>query len=198
MSTRSCKSVIAATAVVYGVSALSLIPTAHAHGVNFILRTGADFGGDDLIEVAFTDGSTEDIQAGELIHLAAGLDFPTSPANEALRTEVSIGWEFDRADAVNGEVEWERYPLELLQFYSLGYWRFGGGATYHINPTLDGEGFAGSVDLEFDDALGFVVQADVAVGPYIDLGARFTSIEYSAGGVDVDGNSFGVIASLRF
>ena len=86
-----------------------------------------------------------------------------------------------------------------MEFYKLKMFRFGGGITYHIRPSLDGDGVVDEIGADFDNALGFVLQSDILFGYYY-AGLRYTAIEYEVEGhnADVGGNSVGVLLGFRF
>ena len=161
------------------------------------ISLGLDFGGDTLVTMIYTDGHDSDIKAGELFHFNAGVIIPNGTTD--FETQFTIGWKFDKSSAENGDVSFDRFPVEILEFYKLRRFRFGGGITYHINPSLDGDGFASGIEAEFDDALGFVLQVDYMFRQF-SVGLRYTDIEYEVkdSGVDVDGNSIGIVLGLRF
>lgn len=189
-------------AVIGGVLAASASVNVQAREIDWYVHAGLDFGGDEMVEVFFDDGESDEINAGELLYVAGGLIVQTAPRlNEHLETQLTIGWKFDSVDAENGDVTFSRFPLEALQFVKNGRWRFGGGLTYHLNPTLEGDGVVGDLDVEFDDALGVVAQVDFAANNHLLIGGRLTFIDYEIDDVDaesVDGNSFGIFAGARF
>ena len=185
-----------------GVLAATVGANAYAGNVDVYFQAGFDFGGDEMVEVFFEDGDSEDIKAGELLYISGGLIIQTAPRlNENLETQLTIGWKFDSVDGENGELSFDRFPLEVLQFVRSGQLRFGGGLTYHLNPKLEGDGFFSDVDVEFDDALGGVVQVDFAATENVLFGGRFTFIDYELEAFDaesIDGNSVGFFVGGRF
>jgi hypothetical protein len=89
-------------------------------------------------------------------------------------------------------------------------WKLGGGLTYHLNPELSG-GFTGydnngdyfndSVDDEYDDALGGVVQAQFMISETMSVGIKGTFIEYKLKNnpsIVAKGNSVGINFSYAF
>jgi len=165
---------------------------AYATDVRPMIKAAADFGGDTLVTVIFTDGSQQSIKANELLSLGAGV----SIVNEAgdIEAEVSLSYKFAAISASNGDVTFSRWPLDALVFYRLPELRLGGGLTYHINPKLSGSGVASGLDATFDDALGLLLQADYRVTPKINLGIRYTSLDYKlrVGGATATARSSGV------
>jgi hypothetical protein len=156
-------SVVAATAA----SAVEVRP---------FLRGGYDTGGDTLVTVNFIGGETEKIKANEGLFGAAGASFMNDA--QTLEFEFSVGFKFNSIDADNGDVDWKMMPVEALLFYRIPSWRFGGGLAYHLGPELDGDGVIGGLNVEFKDAIGYVLQADFLIKPNMAVGARYTDVKY--------------------
>jgi hypothetical protein len=187
-----------------GVAAAMAAQTARAEeqpaasDFQFLFTLGVTSGGDKLAEIEYEHGSDRDIKAGGLLLFGAGFDYQFGNNWEIQST---INYQFDRADADNGDVEFERFPLDVLGFYRNGSHRFGGGITYHMNPkySIDVDnGVSGDVD--FDDALGLVVEYDYFFSQNVSLGVRYTDIEYDASDFNetIDGSHFGIIINALF
>lgn len=160
---------------------------------DLVLEAGLHSGGDTLATAQFIDGSTESIKAGGFVSVAIGANFAI---NEELESQVTFGYKFDSVDAENGDIEFSRFPINALVLYKLDEWRLGGGLTYHLDPSLEvsgaGAGFASNTD--YDDALGFLLDARYFFAQRAYVGARLTFIEYeSQAGATFDGNSVGVV-----
>jgi hypothetical protein len=151
---------------------------AAAADIQGILKTGIDFGGDNIVTVPFTDGSSQTIKANEGLYLGGGVAI----INEARDWEfdVTLAYKFRLINASNGDLTWGRWPLEALAFYRFQRVRLGGGLAYHIAPKLEGSGVASNLDIDFKDALGAVVQADWRITQNLALGLRYTFLEYEA------------------
>jgi len=159
-----------------------------------MVKVGFDFGGETLATVVFTNGSTKSIKSNEGLFIGGG----ASIFNEArdIETEVALTYKIARISAINAELEWTRVPLDVLVFYRMPRFRAGGGLTYHMNPEVSGSGAARNVNLQFDNALGLLLQADWLI---IDrktltmaLGLRYTNIEYKLQGTSASPNSSGL------
>jgi len=94
--------------------------------------------------------------------------------------EVSLSYKFFTIAAENGHVDWSVLPLDALVFYRMPSVRLGGGLTYHLGPTLKGSGAASGLDAKYDDALGFVLQADYMLKNRFNFGLRYTNVNYKA------------------
>ncbi len=174
-----------------------LVASQAASAASLAFQLGFDAGGDTLATAFYTDGDDADIKAGQLFHLAAGV---VQPVSEQMEFQGTLGWKFDSAAADNGDISFDRFPLEGLLFFRNDRFRLGGGAALHLNPTLEGSGAASGLGtIEFDDALGFVAQIDMFIAPQVNIGLRATFIEYetTVGSVTVDGNSVGLVFTGR-
>ena len=167
--------------------------------VTGFLSGGLTFGGDTLGTVVYDDGDTENIKAGEFFFFSGGV----LATQDNFQLQGSIGYYSDEANADNGDVGFTRIPLEFLTFWKQEKFRLGGGLTYHVDPEfeidLDGDPNNGKV--KFDDALGFVVQADYLFDNGFTLGVRYTAIDYEYSDIDaedVDGSSTGVVLGYIF
>lgn len=181
--------------------ALLLAGTAQARDSSLLFQFGLDLGGDELIKVPFTNGDTKTIDAGGMLYAALGTTFQTAPESQPnLETQLSVGFKFDSADAKNGDVTWRRIPIEALEFYTTPQWRFGGGLTYHLNPTVDGSGVASNISADFDNALGVILEVDYITAGKTYVGGRVTLIDYTLSNTSVSfsGNSVGVTVGVRF
>lgn len=177
---------------------------ARAADVRPMLKVGADFGGDPVIKVPLTNGTTRTIRANEGFFLGGG----ASIVNDAkdLEVEITLSLKGKSVLADNGTVTWTTVPLDALVFYRLPSFRLGGGLTYHINPELSGSGAGSTIvsanNAQFDSALGIILQADYRFGEKIGLGLRLTGLKYHAhvGGVPTTykGGGAGVVFSVSF
>jgi hypothetical protein len=153
---------------------------AEAAEIRPLFKAGYDFGGDAMVTVLFTDGSTRTIRANQGLHLGGG----AAIINEARNWEfhVTLAYKFALINASNGDVTWTRFPLEALAFYRFEKIRLGGGLACHINPRLEGSGVIGGLDVKFKNATGAVLQADWRITEQMAAGLRYTILEYDARG----------------
>jgi hypothetical protein len=176
------------------VAAVPLV--SQAADVRPVIKAGFDFGGDKLVTATFTSGSTDSIKANELFYFGAGISILAD--SKDIETELTIGYKFDSINANNGDIKFTRYPLEALVFYRFPKYRLGGGLTYHFSPKVSGSGVASSINGNFDDSLGFVLQADYLITQKVSVGGRYTSLKYKVGGASFDSSGVGVTAGMRF
>lgn len=168
-----------------------------SNAAELMVQASLDLGGETLATAVYEDGEDSDVKAGQLVHLAAGI---VQPFNQQLEFQATLGWKFDSADAENGSISFERFPVEAMVFFRRDALRVGGGPTVHFSPTLEGEGAASALGTyKFDDAVGLITQIDYFFQPTISLGLRATYIEYESEiePVSVHGNSIGVVLTGR-
>jgi hypothetical protein len=148
-----------------------------AADVRPMFKVGIDTGGDVLLTRTFTSGETETIKANQGFYVGGGVSV-TNFHNKDLELEVSLTFKYTTAYGTSGEVDWTRYPLDALVFYRWPRMRAGGGLTYHYGPRLKGDGDAAGLNVKFENALGFALQADYRITEYFTVGVRYTAIEY--------------------
>lgn len=179
-------------------AALGVAALAQAADVRPFVKAGADFGGDTLVTAIFVNGDRETIKANEGVYFGGGASFLNDA--KTLEAEVSLAYKFSTVSASNGDIDWTLMPIDMLVFYRLPQWRFGGGLTYHLSPRLKGSGVVGGLDVKFDDALGFVLQGDYLIRPNLAVGARYTNVKYEpkGGGTSAKSDGIGLTFAYRF
>lgn len=177
--------------------AAAFIGTAQAADIRPLLRLGYDFGGRTIVVAEFTNGDTETIGANEGFYIGGGV----AALSENIELNLTLAYKFATIEARNGDIEWTRWPVEALAFYRMPRFRAGGGLTYHLAPTLDGDGAAESLEVRFRNALGLVLQADWRITQGMSLGARYTHLTYKAkdpAEEDARANGWGIAFSFNF
>jgi hypothetical protein len=175
--------------------AVTVPAVSHAAEIRPAIVAGFDTGGDNLISVPFTNGETASIKANELFYIGAGASVVNDEKNiEFLGT---VNYKFAAISASNGDVDWTSVPLNALLFYRMQNFRVGAGLVYVMNPKLSGSGVASGVNVNFDDALGFLVQADYLLGK-VAIGVRGTFVDYKAGGRTFKGDGVGITFGFTF
>ncbi len=176
----------------------------NTQAAGMVLTGEIAFGGDDLATVTSGGG---DLQAGQLLNLGIGYDFDLNAA-KSLRLRAGINYKFDSVDATNGEADFDRWPLDVILVSRVGNFSLGAGITYHLSPTFEATINGSTSRVDFDDSMGFLLQAGFMVSERLELGARFTLIEYESDGPlvmtngaitnKVDGDSFGLFVTAGF
>ncbi len=160
------------------------------------LDMGLHFGGDELAEVFISDGYyyqyEESIDAGELLSLSIGAEIDLT---EIITLQATIGYKIDSVSGDNADVHFERFPLNVMVFSNNGPWRYGGGLTYHLDPSFETSGDLAQPDIAFDDAVGFVAEVDYFLTENFFIGGRVTIIDYDFvnSTVSADGDSIGLV-----
>lgn len=180
---------------------------AHNRTVRFALQAGLTGGGDTLATAIFSNGDTKKIDAGGLVHLAAGVLW--TPHNVPLAMQATIGYHVDEITASNGDMRFSRYPVELMALYTgAGRLRLGAGFRYVNAPRLaiDLDGQAGAT-IDYKDALGLIAEVGFQFSPQLWLAVRGTFEEYKVDKLNgtnvsfdgkVNGNSFGLYMGVAF
>ena len=137
-----------------------------------VVGFGLEFGGDDIATVLFTDGSTQDLEAGTGFGLELGV-YGRPMAAQPLSLRATIGFKYTSSQADTADINVNRTVLNLLGHYEVGQWRFGGGLTRHSNVRFDGDGVG--PDQSFDDATGLTLEAG-----WRWLVLSYTNIDYDA------------------
>jgi hypothetical protein len=158
----------------------------------FLVEADIEYGGDDIITVSFTDGTDQDIKAGQGATVAAGGYFKPHESSP-FSVRGTVGYKFVTTAASNADIGIDRTVFELVGNYEWpsGFW-LGAGLTQHTGIELDGDGFGPNVD--FDDATGFTAE----VG-WKWLSLSYTAIDYKDEfGGEWDAGSVGLALAWRF
>jgi len=181
----------------------SMTANVYAGNVNALFGFGFDFGGDTIDSFQSGSGDTETIKANEGIYIYGGVIYNL---NEKLEVQTTIGYKFESLNATNGDVRFDRAPLELLLFTRKDQHRFGGGVTYHTGVEYECE-LTGSCNftVDLDDALGFIIEYDYLLSSKnfkydFSLGVRYTNIEYEVDPFNftIDANGLGINTQIFF
>lgn len=132
----------------------ALTDTRAPHRFAWVLDATFEYGGDPVVEVTFTDGSTQKITAGQGGTFSFGADFRPTP-NFGVRA--LAGWKFATSAADNVTLLLTRVPVEAVaSWYFTPDVRLGVGGTYHAAIKFDGDGLG--PNLAFDPAVGATVE----------------------------------------
>ncbi|MFO1218112.1 MAG: hypothetical protein U1E89_07060 [Burkholderiaceae bacterium] len=157
-----------------------------------LLGMGLTTGGDTLATVVFTDGTTESIKAGGLVHVFGGVEFRATPQ---VTMQLNGGYQVDDTSrGSNGSLRFSRYPIEVLAHYQLNpAFRLGGGLRLVNSPKIRGSGVLSGTGLDFESTTGAVFEGEYLVTPNIGLKLRGVSETYKPknGSPSADGNHIG-------
>ena len=157
-------------------------------------------GGDTLNEAHDADGDTTSLTAGAGVSIEIGLDMQLTPTVPELSTQAFVGYKYDSVEATNGDVDFSRITLNILESYRIGKIKLGGGLTYHLNPTYSEDIDHIEGEFNYDNALGGIIQVGYEVDPTVTIGLRAMIINYEKEGTteEKNGNSFGIFANYTF
>jgi opacity protein-like surface antigen len=163
-----------------------------------VVGAGITFGGDKLATAEYENGGSIDIRAGSMLTFFGGVDYRVTPA---FSLQATIGYHVDNASASNGDIRFERMPIELLAYYhTADKWRVGAGARYVSNPKLKSSGAADIGDYSFDNTVGAVIEAEYMMTPKFGLKMRYVTEKYEIDGLaeKIDGSHVGLFANYYF
>ena len=168
-------------------SAAKTIPSARSGPtLGFALDLSVEMGGDDFLEVLFTNGSSQQLRAGQGGSLAVGGIVRPSDASP-LSLRGTAGIKYVTTAAENANIRFTRIPVELVGSYQLPTGlRVGAGVVHHASNKFNGDGFV--PDVTFKPATGFTAEIGYKI-----IALTFTKIDYAVkGGTPLDGGSIGV------
>lgn len=156
----------------------------------FVFELGAEFGGDPVATVFFTNGDSQDIDAGRGI--TAGLGFSWMPSPDTpVDIRTTVGYKYTTTAADNVDISMSRVMLAIvptLRFDS-GFW-LAAGAERHLSTKFDSDGLG--LDVDFDDATGFTLQAG-----YKNYAVRYLGIKYKGPFEgELDGSAVGLLMNF--
>ena len=187
------------TILTLGLASLALVATAgaaEAQGrVRGMVRLGGDFGGDRMMELEYTDGSSPDVTAGGGILFSGGAAMQLlGTPRQALDFEASVGVKYRTIpEATNQSLTWMRFPVEgLLMYRSPVGLRAGAGMSMHLGNVLEADGAAANGRIEFKSTPGYVMQTGYGRGHWT-VDVRYTLMKYEVAGFadKVNANSIG-------
>ncbi|MFA6119791.1 MAG: hypothetical protein WCT35_08785 [Sideroxydans sp.] len=149
-----------------------------APGLHWVLNAGLTYGGDTIGKISFTNGSTSNIKAGSLMQFGIGglYQFDDTP----LALMFSANYHFDSVTAKNGTASFDRFPIEVLAYYTgKEKFRFGGGVRI-INGAELASDIGGNDKYTFDATKGLVAEIGYQLDPRGWLNFRFVSDKYQA------------------
>jgi hypothetical protein len=164
--------------------------------VRFLFGIGVSGGGDKLISGQYEDGRTADIRAGGLFYLTAGIDFHLAPD---FSLQGTINYHADDASAWNGDLRFERFPIELISYWQPNpVFRVGGGLRYVVSPKLTSNGNAPEANTSYANTRSPIVEAEYFVDPNTGIKLRYVHETYKARGREIDGSHVGISANFYF
>jgi hypothetical protein len=189
----------------FGAAALAIVATlgagrtaaqAQVPKVRPVLGMALTGGGEELVSFVRTSGSTDTVTTGGVIEFKAGVDVHLAGPYSLRGT---VGYHVDSATANNGSFRFERFPFELLGFWSASNnFRLGGGMRQATSARTSGSGVGGGLDANFSASLGLVFEAEYFFTPGLSVSGRGVSESYRLNGTDFNGNHIGVGINFYF
>lgn len=156
----------------------------------FLVEAGVEYGGDEILQVFFTNGGDQSMKAGQGGYISIGGEFQSEKIKHIL-LRTSIGIKYNTTAADNANIRFTRIPINLIAYWKVtDDVRLGVGATSHQNVKLKGDGFVSDIDFTS------------SVGPRFELGYKWFALTYTAiNYMDVaekvvSGNSIGLSVSF--
>ncbi len=180
-------------------------------GMHFLFDIGVTIGGDKIFTAATTSGGSVDVKGGELVQLGLGglYQFDSTP----IALSLTANYHLDRVTATNGNMTFNRYPIEALVYYTgINKFRFGGGVRV-ISSSESSETINGATrKIVFDSTRGYVAELGYRMGAHSWINLRYVSEKYQgrtytatngtvtslAGSPAIDGSHFGLFTMFEF
>jgi hypothetical protein len=136
------------------------------------------FGGDKLVDVLYTDGTSSAVTAGGTVYINAGAELRARDL--PLSVLATVGYQVSSAGGSNGDYRFERIPFELLGEVDVipNRLRLGGGVRYDTGVNLSSHGVVAAPATKFQNATGGVVQAEWMLSSNFSVVARYVGIRY--------------------
>jgi hypothetical protein len=163
-------------------------------GLHVTLNAGLTYGGDKILEHPYQNGGTATITAGALMQFGLGglYQFAEIPAAFML----SANYHFDTINAKNGEMSFDRFPIEVLTYYTgKEKFRIGAGMRF-IGPSEASKNIEGqALSYGFDATKGVVAEIGYQLDPHGWLNFRFVSEKYQAKTAVLNGVTYSLAGS---
>jgi len=165
--------------------------------VRVLAGLGISAGGDDLATAQYTNGHSQDIKAGSGVYFTVGADYRL---NQQFSVQGTFNFHVDDSTASNGNIKFQRFPIEVLGYYHLNNdWRIGGGLRYVMDPKLSSSGVASGIDAKFDNTTSAVAEVEYFWTPQIGMKMRYVKETFKGQGLrDVKANHFGISGNYYF
>ncbi|SFG22496.1 Outer membrane protein beta-barrel domain-containing protein [Duganella sp. CF458] len=192
---------------VFALAALAIAASAHAQDSAIPAKTvrpfvgiGATAGGDKLATAEYTNGNTASIRAGSGVYFTGGMEFRI---NEEFSAQTSVNFHVDNQSARNGNLQFQRFPIEALAFYHIDqHWKIGTGLRYVTGAKLSGSGVGEIDDVKFDNTVSPVVEAEYMFTPQISVKVRYVNekleVKREYGQGEVKANHVGISGNFYF
>jgi hypothetical protein len=187
---------LAALGVLLAGSAVAQTPSYTPIDIRPYFAVGLTGGGDEIATFNFTDGSSQTVNAGELVEFRAGLHWRVS---ELFSLRGSLGYHVASSNARNGSFRFERFPVELTGLFQASQrLRVGLGVRKATGARARSSGAASGLDADFTASTGALGELEYFYTPSYSLYGRFVAENYTSQGVRYNGNHVGVGVNFYF
>ena len=166
--------------------------------LRFVAGAGLTYGGERIVTAHYTDGDQIDIDGGGSVALLVGLDYRV---NAGFSVQGTVGYHVDNAPGRDGDIRFERVPLELLGYYHVNdKVRVGGGLRYVTAASLRTNGVADIGDYEFKDSTSPVAEIEYLYSPRLGFKLRYVNdkFKYRDYSGTVRGDHVGALVNFYF
>jgi len=162
----------------------------------FGLHFGIGFGGYTFAETS----NNEEVEAGGGLLFGAFTQIPLAQGSaQPVFAKLGMSYMRDSVDAEDGDASFTKFPIDALVMTQVNSVKFGAGLTYHLNPTYKEDSPYVSGEVEFDNAVGLLIEADYSfANSNAEFGLRYTKIDYEIDGFEIDGNAFALTIGSTF
>lgn len=185
--------------LVLALAALAAGAQAQTAGLRPFVGLGVTGGGDTLATVEYTNGDRQNIKSGGAVEIVGGVEYRQEGLPVSVRG--SIAYHFDSSHARNGDVQFARWPVELLALWhpdeSISV---GAGVRKATGARLTSSGDANIGDYDIGSEVGLVFEAEYRVYRGLGIALRFVGEKYKAPGTGekIDGNHVGLRVNYHF
>lgn len=157
--------------------------------LRFLLGAGAEFGGDEIAKVFFTNGEDQSVNAGQGGFVFVGGQLQLTKT-ELLFLRSSIGIKYVTTQANNANIRLTRFPFNNTLNAFIGKdFRLGAGVSIHTGIKFNGDGFVQNIN--FGSSAGPIFEF-----AYKGFGLSYTLMKYTdESNFAYNANSFGVTFS---
>lgn len=168
------------------------IPTLEPAGWRGLMGLEVTGGGDPLVSLRYTDGTSSTIRAGEGLVVRGGAEYRV---NSQIRLTGTLGYHVKRTPEADVELHFSRFPLELISSFAVQpNFEIGIGLRKALRAGVRSSGRLGAHTTNAQSSLGAIVQAEWLLNPKMGLTLRYVRENYEF----FDGKSSGDHIGLGF
>lgn len=172
--------------------------TAPSSGLRPVLGLGLTGGGETLVTTRFTDGTTQRVSSGGLVHIYAGAEVPVAPQ---WALQGTLGYHVDNSVGSNGDVRYSRMPLDVMAVYTVApQVRLGLGVQHVSGSKLSFSGAAGTGSVKFGAGTGPLAEVEYLMNTRIGFKLRYVDmrLKEKTTGEAINGSHLGLMMSAYF